>query len=129
MAISLPRVVSAAHGRVTLNSPHTGPKAVRAIGHTLGENFDADLVGDHYLFWHLRHLGSSGCAQPLIRISGDASSMRTCEVALTDAGRSVLELRTNAVHLNGIDEWVLGVHLSSERGTVWYQKDGAIVDA
>lgn len=44
-------------------------------------------------------------------------------------GRSVLEGRTNAVELNGIDEWVLGVHLSSERGTVWYQKDGAIVGA
>ena len=41
--------------------------------------------------------------------------MRTCGVALTDAGRSVLEGRTSAVELNGIDEWVLGVHISSER--------------
>ena len=45
----------------------------------------------------------------------------------TDAGESVLAGHANAVELNGIDDWVLGVHLDSENGSVWYRKDGALV--
>jgi hypothetical protein len=33
----------------------------------------------------------------------------------------------NAVELNGIDDSVLGVHLDSKQGTVWYRKDGELV--
>lgn len=54
--------------------------------------------------------------------------MRNCQVALTEAGESVLAGRANAEGLNGIDDWVLGVHLDSERGSVWYQKAGTLVD-
>jgi hypothetical protein len=74
-------------------------------------------------------MGSAGLAQPLVSISGDPASMRTCGVSLTATGQAVFEGRANAVALNGIDEWVLGVHLNSERGRVWYQKDGALVSA
>jgi hypothetical protein len=104
-----------------------GPRVVRVLGWTMGDNFDADLVGDGYLFSRLLQLGSPGRAHPLVSISGDPTNMRTCEVSLTAAGHAVLDGRANAIELNGIDDWVLGVHLSSERGTVWYQKDGTLV--
>ena len=51
----------------------------------------------------------------------------TRAAVLTDAGESVLAGHANAVELNGIDDWVLGVHLDSENGSVWYRKDGALV--
>jgi hypothetical protein len=104
-----------------------GPRTVRVIGETMGNNFDADLIGDAYLFSRLLRMRGSGLAQPLVSISGDPANMRTCEVSLTATGQAVFEGRANAIELNGIDEWVLGVHLSSERGTVWYQKDGTLV--
>jgi hypothetical protein len=104
-----------------------GPRVTRVIGHTMGYNFDADLVGDAYLFSRLRRLGDSDLAHPLVTLSGDPTSMRECAVALTDAGESVLGGRANAIELNGIDDWVLGVHLDSQHGTVWYRKDGTLV--
>jgi hypothetical protein len=66
-------------------------------------------------------------AYPLITLSGDPNSMRNCEISLTEAGESVLAAQANAVALNGIDDWILGVHLDSKRGSVWYHKDGILV--
>ena len=106
-----------------------GPKATHVIGHTMGENFDSDLVGDVYLFSRLRRLANPDLAYPLVAMSGDVYSMRGCEVALTEAGASVLAGRSNAVELNGIDDWILGVHLDSTRGSVWYQEEGTLVIA
>jgi hypothetical protein len=104
-----------------------GPKVARVIGHTIGHNFDADLVGDEYLFSRLRRLAGSELAHPLVTMSGDPHRMRNCEVVLTDAGESVLTARANAVELNGIDDWILGVHLDSKCRSVWYQKEGTLV--
>ncbi len=104
-----------------------GPRATRIIGHLMGNNFDADMVGDAYLFARLRGLASSDLAHPLVMMSGDPYAMRNCEVTLTDAGESVLAARANAVELNGIDDWILGVHLDSKRGSVWYHKEGTLV--
>jgi hypothetical protein len=53
--------------------------------------------------------------------------MRSCEVHLTETGGAVLAGRANAVELNGIDDWVLGVHLDSASGSVWYRKEGHLV--
>jgi hypothetical protein len=104
-----------------------GPRVPRVIGHTIGHNFDADLVGDVYLFARLRRLAGSELAHPLVTMSGDSHSMRNSEVILTDAGESVLAARANAVELNGINDWILGVHLDSKSGSVWYQKEGTLV--
>jgi len=104
-----------------------GPKVTRVIGETMGWNFDADLVGDAYLFWRLRRLGDSGLAHPLAALSGDPYNMRDCEVAITEAGEWVLAGRANAIELNGIDDWVLGVHLDSRQGAVWSRKEGTLV--
>jgi len=104
-----------------------GPRAARVIGEVMGLNFDADLIGDAVLFARLRQLASSDLAHPLVTLSGDPSDLRNCQVALTNAGEAVLAARANAVELNGIDDWVLGVHLDSRHGSVWYQKDGALM--
>jgi hypothetical protein len=104
-----------------------GPKVTRVIGETMGLNFDADLVGDAYLFWRLRRLGHSDLAHPLVALSGDPYNMRDCKVAITEAGELVLAGRANAIELNGIDDWVLGVHLDSRQGAVWYRKEGTLV--
>jgi hypothetical protein len=89
--------------------------------------FDVDLVGDLYLFSRLRGLASSDLAHPLVTISGDPDDPRSGEVVLTDAGDSELAARANAVELNGIDDWILGVQLDSKRGSVWYHKECTLV--
>lgn len=104
-----------------------GPRAARIIGETMGLNFDADLVGDWVLFCRLHDLACSDLAHPLVTMSGDPYDIQKCEVALTDTGHSVLAARANAVELNGIDDWVLGVHLDSKRGSVWYHREGTLV--
>ena len=104
-----------------------GPRAARIIGEVIGLNFDADLVGDLVLFARLHQLASPDLAHPLVTLSGDPHDLRNCQVALTEAGESVLAARANAVELNGIDDWVLGVHLDSRHGSVWYHKNGTLV--
>jgi uncharacterized protein DUF1835 len=104
-----------------------GPKAPRIIGFTMTDSFDADLIGDGYLFWRLRRMAAAEVAHPLVTLSGDAYNMRDCEVTLTDAGHAVLAGRANAIELNGIDDWILGVHLDSRNGPVWCRKEGTLV--
>jgi len=106
-----------------------GPLAARIIGHTMGHNFDSDLVGDVYLFARLKAMGSSELAHPLIALSGNLEGIRGCNASLTETGEAVLDGRANAVELNGLDDWVLGVHLNSRAGKLWYRKDGALVAA
>jgi hypothetical protein len=106
-----------------------GPKVTRVIGETMGLNFDADLASDAYLFWRLRGLAASDLAHPLVALSGDPYDMRDCQVTLTEEGELVLAGRANAIELNGIDDWVLGVHLDSRQGSSWYRKGSTLVSA
>ena len=55
--------------------------------------------------------------------------MRETEVTLTQTGSAVLECSVNAVTLNGIDDWVGGIHLNSATGDVWFQREGVLVDS
>lgn len=103
-----------------------GPRVASVIGHTLGYNLDSDLVGDAYLFSRLHRLADPRLPRPLVTLSGDPMIIRGCEVALTDAGAAVLAGHANAVELNGIDDWVFGVHLDSTTGVVWYRKGGMV---
>lgn len=104
-----------------------GPRATRIIGEVMGTNYDVDLMGDAVLFSRLHNLARPDLPHPLVTLSGDPHDMRNCQVALTAAGESVLAGESNAVELNGIDDWVLGVHLDSRNGSVWYLKDRALV--
>ena len=104
-----------------------GPRALRVVARVIERNFDADLVGDLFLVDRLYRLANPYLAHPLLALSGDTHDVRKCQVALTDAGEAVLAARANAVELNGIDDWILGVHLDSENGSVWYHKEGTLV--
>lgn len=97
------------------------------VGFALGYGFDTDLVGDLYLFSRLLQLSNADLPHPLVSLSGDPNNVRSWEVVLTDAGEAVLAGRANAVELNGIDDWILGVHLDSKRGSVWYHKEGTLI--
>lgn len=105
-----------------------GPTAVRVIGFTLARNIHSlDWVGDAFLFSRLKHLADQSLPQPLISITGNQANMREAEVYLTDAGKDVLAGRLNCVTVNGIDDWVGGIHLNSVAGDIWFQRNGILV--
>jgi Domain of unknown function (DUF1835) len=106
-----------------------GPTAVKVIGFTIIRLINhLDCVGDAYLFNRLKRLGGPSLTQPLVSLSGNLSEMRETEVIPTETGLAVLDGDANAVMLNGIDDWVGGIHLDSVAGNVWFQSEGVIVD-
>ena len=106
-----------------------GPRIVRAIGWTLGDGMDsADWIGDGWLFWRARRLADASLKQPLLELS-DPWNMTKCEARLTEAGHAVLERRMDARAVNGIEDWVGGVNVSSSNNAVWLNSDGTLVRA
>lgn len=106
-----------------------GPTAVKVVGFTIIRWIDGlDYVGDAYLFSRLKGLAAPSQRQPLVALTGNPLNMRETEVALTQTGEAVLEGRANSVALNGIDDWVGGIHLNSATGDVWFQREGVLVD-
>lgn len=107
-----------------------GPKAMRVIGHTIGHDMEyPDWVGDDYLLLRLGRLGDPALPHPLVTLTGSSTDLREMEVRLTKHGEDVLAGRANGVELNGIDDWVGGVHLDSVAGRVWFNDDGRLVRA
>jgi hypothetical protein len=108
---------------------HThGPRAVRVIGYTMTENWDdADPVGDYYLFGRMLRMGAETLPMPLIKVTGDASNMRTTGVELTPFGLDVLEGRAANFPTNPIEESAAGVQLSSSRGPLWFRDGNRLV--
>jgi hypothetical protein len=105
-----------------------GPRAVRVIGHTMGDCFDeADLLGDYYLFGRLLRLGDPQLRAPLLQISGDRTDLRDVQVALSPFGLDVLEGKTSSYPTNAIDDWASGVKLSSAEGVLWFNEGGRLV--
>lgn len=102
-----------------------GPRLVRVIGQTLGDAETDDLVGDAWLFWRARRMAAPPF--PLIRFDTSSSDMRACTVSPTEDGVAVLDGKTNAITLNGIDDWVGGVHLDSAAGRVWVRSGAELV--
>ena len=104
-----------------------GPSAARIIGHTMGYAMDSpDWVGDVYLFHRLQRLGAADLPHPLLSLNRHRAPMRETTVEITDTGRAVLRGKANAVRLNGIDDWIAGVHLESRAGRVWFNRGGTL---
>jgi hypothetical protein len=102
---------------------NSGADAFTVIGGAIGANHHwLDPVGDAYLFWRLRRMASSELAEPLLALSGDPNSMRQCRVTPTPLGIAVRDGRANQVTMNGIDDWVGGVHLRQPRGSPWFRR-------
>ena len=88
-----------------------------------------DWAGDDYLFYRLQRLGAADLPHPLLSLNRHRAPMRETTVEITDTGRAVLSGKANAVRLNGLDDWIAGVHLDSLAGHVWFNRDGTLVAA
>jgi hypothetical protein len=105
-----------------------GPRAVRVLSHALAEGgWDEDPVGDIWLYWRLRRLASTSLPHPLLDISGDLSDIPNVCVRLTSAGHAVVRSETTALRLNGIEDRIGGVHLSSKLNRVWVNEKGSLI--
>lgn len=119
--------------RVREQAPHTA----RILGMTIIDNYDAvrlgtegpDVVGDRWIFSRMLRLGHPGLREPALEITGLGVTYGDTKVRLTAFGERILEGKANFVDVNGIDDWVAGVHLRSEGGQVWVHRDGELVGA
>lgn len=71
-----------------------------------------DIVGDVMLDHHLFGLSDPTLPMPPLERRGDTKHMRRYEVRLTDFGRACLAGAANHAEVNGVDEWIGGVHLT-----------------
>jgi uncharacterized protein DUF1835 len=105
-----------------------GPIAAKVIGYTMTHDMKyPDWVGDAYLFARLRGLADSRLPHPFLSLSGSAFTIRGSQVTLTDTGAKALEGEANFVELNGINDWIGGVHLESSKGKLWFRRDDTLV--
>lgn len=106
-----------------------GPTAASAIAHSMTDVYrnEDDFVGDNWLFRRLRRLADPTLPHPAVTLTGERTAICGIEVHLTAAGEQFLNGESNFVELNGIDDWVCGVHLDSRVGRVWFQENGKIV--
>ena len=106
---------------ILANCRKRGPKAARIIGYTMGHDLKYPdwSGGDIYLFHRLKRLGDRRLAHPLLTLTGDPSEIRSADAAITETGRMVLAGEANHAVLNGIDDWVGGVHLKARSGSPW----------
>jgi hypothetical protein len=105
-----------------------GPNAVHVIARTMtAGGRDNDPVGDIWLYSRLRRLASTSLPHPLLDLSGDARDIPKVSVRVTNAGHAVIRSETTALELNGIDDHVGGVHLSSKLDRVWVNDKGSLI--
>jgi hypothetical protein len=105
-----------------------GPKATRAVGHTMAHDMEfPEWMPDSYLFERLHRHSDKGLPRPLLTLSGNTTRLRETEVRLTENGEALLAGNGNAVEWNGIDDWVAGVHLDSRAGRVWFRNGQTLV--
>lgn len=100
------------------------PRAARIIGHSLtADSLANDVVGDSYSFSRLRRLAHKSLKQPPLSINSLELPMRETEVDILPFGLEVLKKNRNMIAVNGVDDWVGGVHLDSTVGDIWFRKD------
>lgn len=94
-----------------------GPAGVDvAVGYAERMEGHLDSCGDIILLSRLHRLASAQLDNPLLQLLGDAQKFRLLSVAVTLAGQAILRDEANALALNGIDDWIGGVHLLYGRG-------------
>lgn len=104
-----------------------GPAAASVIAYSLKALWDeGEYVGDRWLYWRLQRLANRNLPHPAVTMAGLQTVMRGTEVCLTEIGERIAAGEANFVELNGIDDWVGGVHLDSRDARVWFQKDGSL---
>jgi hypothetical protein len=108
--------------------PH-GTEAFTVLDQTLADNrAELDCVGHTYLAWRLARLADHRQPFPALALDGPlASGQRNRLVRLTSPGLDVRAQRRNYVDLNGVDDWVCGVHLQSSAGRFWFHRGDTLV--
>jgi len=88
-----------------------------------GESEQVYGLGDAQFWINLRRLAQASA--PLVSLNGNGGNgnvslqvMRDTEIEITEAGRAVLKQEADFVKLNGVDQWLGGVHLAG-REDLW----------
>jgi hypothetical protein len=124
-----------------------GPRMSHAIGYAHEDRgYDPDWLGYSEGTYQLRRLGHPRLPAPLvtitpptdpdvdyeIRVLPDGSEVIHPDthaiVRLTPAGEDVLAGRRNHLDLNGIDDWIGGIHLPSSTGTIWVRSGQSLIE-
>ena len=115
--------------RLLASTRDDGPIVARVIGCSMKACFleESDTIGDTWHFWRLRRLADPSLPRPAVVLTGERTTIRGTEARLTPDGEQFLKGALNFVELNGIDDWVGGVHLDSRVEHVWFCQDGKIV--
>jgi hypothetical protein len=110
------------------SSIKAGPDSSSIVAQTIISGRDwLDPVGDTFLFWRLRRLGDQKLARPPLLVRGELPPGRRFKVEVTSAAIEILAGRQNFVHLNGIDEWIAGVHLQSSLNRSWFRRGDELI--
>ena len=72
------------------------------------------MVGDLYLFARLKRFGSPDLKHPLIEIDNPTGHMRECQIRILPLAHEILAGRASMIELNGLDDWLGGVHLTQD---------------
>jgi methyltransferase (TIGR00027 family) len=115
--------------RLLSSTRDEGPTAAKIIASTMFAFLEEEneRVGDNWLLGRLRDLGEPTRPHPAVALTGEPTTTWGTEVQLTPEGKQFLRGELNFVELNGIDDWVGGVHLDSRAGDVWFNQDRKIV--
>jgi len=89
-----------------------GSLSARRLFHAVQNLEEQIFMGDLSFFRIVNNL--SACRHPLLQVS-DAAHPGLATVSLTEAGRCVIEGRSDHIELNGIDRWLGGVHLNGAK--------------
>jgi hypothetical protein len=111
--------------RLLASTQDSRPTAARVIAATI-EAVDLEeneRVGDIWLFWRLRRLADPTLPHPAVELTGARTTIRGTEARLTSEGERFLKAELNFVELNGIEDWLGGVHLDSRVGNLWFHHD------
>jgi len=73
-------------------------------------------------FWHMLS-GLSDAAHPAITLERQGEKPNQWQVGLSGTGRQLLAGEVDWVELNGIDRWLGGIHLDSEKGQLFRSDD------
>ena len=115
--------------RLLASTRDAGPTAASVIASSMKASFveENECVGDNWLLSRLRALADPTLPYPAVALTGERTTIRGTEARLTPEGEQFLKAELNFVKLNGIEDWVGGVHLDSRVGNVWFHHDGQIL--
>jgi hypothetical protein len=95
--------------------------AARLFGWYTNHYEPLTFMGDR-AYWQLLE-GLAAVEHPAINLARMGEKPNQWQVTLSDTGRRLLADEVDWVELNGIDRWVGGIHLSSQRGSVYRSAD------